>query len=207
MSRSVSVQTAAATWEAENETLESVEARIHDGVPRAKLRERGQFLAKRIFELFPWFAINPQRRAVEIGPGVGYVVEGFAALTGSDQIIGLDVAAGMIRHARRRLSRDGLSPVKFVFEHYDGIRFPWPDGSIGAFYSVAAMQHIPKLYAYNLLFEMQRCLAPDGCAAIHTMLWRQLSAHRRSERESATSSPMSWGTGITAGTAPRSRHC
>jgi SAM-dependent methyltransferase len=162
------------TWEASNESLEQVEARIHDGVPQNELLSRARRYVARIIELFPWFSIASGKPPVEIGPGVGYIMQAFAEATGVQTVIGLDVAAGMIRHARTRLARDGLSTQRFQFEIYDGVHLPWNEGEIGAFYSVAAMQHIPKPYAYNLLFEIHRCLAPGGCVAIHLLSWGHL---------------------------------
>jgi ubiquinone/menaquinone biosynthesis C-methylase UbiE len=161
-------------WEAASETLEQVEARIHDGVSPNELGARAHRYVATIFELFPWFSIAPGNPPVEVGPGVGYIMQAFADVTHAETIIGLDVAAGMINHAKARVIRDRLPAHRFQFKLYDGVHFPWNDGEVGAFFSVAALQHVPKPYAYNILFEMQRCLAPGGCAAIHLMSWAHL---------------------------------
>jgi len=163
-----------AAWNAIEETLEQVEGRIHDGVPREQLRERGRVYAQLIFDMFPWYRVASGGAPVEVGPGVGYVMEAFAEIANVSAVVGLDISTGMIAHARARLKRDGLSPERFVFQDYDGKRFPWNDNSVGAFYSVATMQHIPKPFAYNILFEIERCLVPGGCAALHFLAWSHL---------------------------------
>jgi ubiquinone/menaquinone biosynthesis C-methylase UbiE len=77
----------------------------------------------------------------------------------------------MIERARERLARDGAPPGRFDFTLYDGTAFPWSEPAIDVFYSVAAIQHIPKPFAYNVLFEMQRCLKPGGHAVVHLLSW------------------------------------
>jgi SAM-dependent methyltransferase len=159
------------TWDQAGETLESVEARIHDGVPLDKLHERAGGYARRVLKAAPWLSVKGDDTIVEVGPGVGYIMQAVAERSGARVVTGLDVAPSMIAHARARLVRDGLSPERFRFEHYDGVHFPWADGTVDLFYSVAAVQHIPKPYAYNVFLEMQRCLRPRGTAVVHLLNW------------------------------------
>jgi ubiquinone/menaquinone biosynthesis C-methylase UbiE len=165
------MQDAFKTWDAAGETLEAVEARIHDGVPREKLHERAAGYARRVLRAAPWLRVNRSDTIVEVGPGVGYIMQAVAEQSGAAAITGLDVAPSMIAHAEARLQRDGLSADRFRFQQYDGVRFPWPDETIDLFYSVAAIQHIPKPFAYNVFLEMQRCLRPRGTAVIHLLSW------------------------------------
>jgi len=165
-------------WNLADEPLESVEARIHDGVPREKLLDRAAGYAVRIQKAAPWLKVRASDAAfevVEVGSGVGYVMQAFADQTGVDHLTGLDVAPTMVAQAKSRLVRDGLSPQRFRFEVYDGVNFPWKDGTIDLFYSVAAIQHIPKPYAYNVLLEMQRCLKPGGTAVVQLLTWDLLA--------------------------------
>lgn len=167
-------------WNLADEPLEAVEARIHDGVPREKLLDRAAGYAVRISKAAPWLKVRPSDAAfevVEVGSGVGYVMQAFAEQTGIDHVTGLDVAPTMVAQAKARLARDGLSPQRFRFQVYDGVTFPWGDGTIDLFYSVAAIQHIPKPYAYNVLLEMQRCLKPGGTAVVQLLTWDILARH------------------------------
>jgi hypothetical protein len=83
----------------------------------------------------------------------------------------------MVGHARRRIRRDGLPEDRFRFELYDGVTFPWPDRTVDFFYSVAAIQHVPKPFAYHMLFEMHRCLADGASAVVHVMNWTAVTRH------------------------------
>jgi SAM-dependent methyltransferase len=60
------------------------------------------------------------------------------------------------------------------FIHYDGIAVPLPDKSFDMIYSVAALQHVPKLYVYNLFFEICRLLKDDGHAVIQLLGFKKL---------------------------------
>ena len=163
------------TWDAAGEPLESVEARIHDGVPRQQLHGRARGYARRLLGLAPWLRVRRDDLVVEVGPGVGYVMQAFAEQSAVAAVTGLDVAPAMIGHARARLERDGLPVDRFPFQLYDGVTFPWPDDTVDVFYSVAAIQHIPKPFAYHVLMEMQRCLKPGGTALVHLLGWSMLA--------------------------------
>jgi hypothetical protein len=69
------------------------------------------------------------------------------------------------------------------FIKYDGITFPFPDNSVDLFYSVAAIQHIPKPYANNIFVEISRCLSLTGAAVLHLIDWRHLPRSYRSFRD------------------------
>jgi ubiquinone/menaquinone biosynthesis C-methylase UbiE len=72
----------------------------------------------------------------------------------------------MIEHARARLHRDGVDTSHYEFRVYDGLNVPFPDRSIDHVYSVACLQHVPKLYVYHLFSEIRRVLR-GGYAALH----------------------------------------
>jgi SAM-dependent methyltransferase len=171
------------TWDAADESLEAIEARIHDGVERDRLGDRARGYARRIFTAAPWLSLRPSSVVVEVGPGVAYVMQAVADLARLDRIRGLDVAAAMVSHARARLRRDGLAEERFQLELYDGVTFPWPDAIADLVYSVAAIQHVPKPFAYNILFEMHRCLAAGGTAVVHVLNWSAVTKHGFSLRD------------------------
>jgi len=162
-------------WDNPAESLTSVEARIHDGAAAtAALRQRAADYVGQILHC-SLIRLRPDAAVVEVGSGVGYITEEFARRVGVKRVTGLDVAPAMIERARERIARDRVDIASLDFALYDGKVFPWPDGGIDFFYSVAAIQHIPKPYAYNVLFEMQRCLKTGGGAVVHLLGWDQLS--------------------------------
>src|SRR5437588_10154634 len=99
------------TWEAERETLEDVERRIHDNVPIENLRARARDYLDIMFYLFPWLKVSPSGTAVEVGPGVGYIMQAFLERRKVAQLIGPRVASGMIKHAQQPMAREGVSPA------------------------------------------------------------------------------------------------
>lgn len=174
------LSTAHETWNARGEDLASVEARIHDGAPPEHLHDRATGYVKQMFKLFPWAEAHGRTSVVEVGPGVGYIMQAFMEHTGVAKVTGLDIAEGMIAHGKRRVMRDGLSAAAYDFVHYDGLRFPFADSSIDVFYSVAAIQHVPKPLAYNIFLEMMRCMKPGGIAMVQVLGW----AHLKEQPES-----------------------
>jgi len=137
---------------------------IHDGFKTEKeLVERGDRYMEFLFSPFPDLKLPRGFRALEIGSGLGYIMEAlerYAQIQGvpAERIIGLDIAANMLEKAKAR-----ISSRPFDFLHYDGVHVPFEDGSLDFVYSVASLQHIPKPFVYNLFFEIKgvQPLAPD----------------------------------------------
>src|ERR1039458_2399902 len=112
------------TWNHIEESVEQAERRIHDGVPLEGLHARADSYVKTLYTLHPRAIPNPTDIMMEIGPGVGYIMEAVARRYSPAQIIGLDVAPAMIEHAKHRLGRDGVDTSRMVFQSYDGITIP-----------------------------------------------------------------------------------
>ena len=169
---------AASIWNDPSETLEDVNRRIHDGVPAGSLAARGQSYVDQIFDLFPYARPKEGASIMEIGSGMGYIMEAMergcrAREITPGQIIGLDIAEHMIARAKPRL----LGNPIFSFLHYDGIHVPLPDRSLDLIYSVASLQHVPRPFVFNLFFEILRLLRYDGYAVIHLLGVKHLRRH------------------------------
>ena len=161
---------AARIWNDPSETSEDVNRRIHDGVPARSLAARGQAYVDQIFGLFPYARPKEGASIMEIGSGMGYIMEAMergcrVREIMPNQIIGLDIAEHMIARAKSRL----LGNPIFSFLHYDGIHVPLPDRSLDLIYSVASLQHVPRPFVFNLFFEILRLLRRDGYAVIHLL--------------------------------------
>jgi phytanoyl-CoA hydroxylase len=165
------------TWEARGEALESVEARIHDGATREQLHGRAESYLRIFEKLFPNTAPAKAARMLEIGSGVGYVMEAALRRYAPAKIIGLDVAQGMIEMARRRLQRDGVDNAGVEFVHYDGVDAPLASESLDFIYSVASLQHAPRPYCFRAISEAHRLLRSDGTAWIHLLGYTHFSEH------------------------------
>jgi phytanoyl-CoA hydroxylase len=165
------------TWEARGESLESVEARIHDGATRGQLHMRAESYLRTFEKLFRKSVPRKGARMLEIGSGVGYLMEAALRRYSPQRITGLDVAHGMIAKARDRLARDGVDVRNIDFVHYDGVNVPLPDGSLDFVYSVASLQHAPRPYCFRAIAEAHRLLRSGGAAWIHLLDYSHFREH------------------------------
>lgn len=173
---------AAATWNDPAQPLELTNALIHDGWPLDQLDQRADGYVSSIFEPFPQIRPELVRDVLEIGSGTGYIMQGIDRyLRGKGvsprSIVGLDIAEHMLAKARQRLGE--RAPYKFL--HYDGVDVPLEPSSFDLIYSVAALQHIPKPYVYNLFLEARRLLRPAGFAVLHFLSFRHIPEQVRAE--------------------------
>src|SRR5262245_57777232 len=154
------LQAAAGTW---NEgDLASIMLRIHDGEPIDKVEIRADSLAHKLISLSPPDYLKPGATIMEIGSGVGMIMEAMnkrLTAMGLDPagVIGLDIADQMIKRAKERM---GGEKPPYSFLHYNGVNVPRAAASLDMIYSVAALQHIPKPFVYNLFLECRRLLRP-----------------------------------------------
>ena len=167
-------------WDRASEPLETTESRIHDGAPLEELPKRAQWYLNTLQQLFPWTTPQPEKVVLDVGSGVGYVMEAALQQYEPSRMIGLDVAPSMIEKARARLQRDRVTDPRLEFLLYDGVTIPLPDNSVDYAYSVAALQHVPKVYVYNLFLEIKRILSPTGFCAIHLLSCNNIREHSRS---------------------------
>jgi ubiquinone/menaquinone biosynthesis C-methylase UbiE len=153
----------ATTWQVE-ESLDELNLRIHDGVPLEELANRGRGYRDWLFSSFPDAQPAQGAKVLELGSGVGWIMEAMLERFDVADVTGLDVSENMIRRAQERFSDP---KAKFVL--YDGLAMPFPDGEFDTVYSVAAMQHIEKHVAFLLFEELHRILKVGGHALIHLL--------------------------------------
>jgi len=170
-------------WNVEEESLDHINLRIHDGVAIENLDSRGDSFVRHVCSLFPYIDFN-KPHVLEIGSGVGYIMAAVERATRDSaadrSIIGLDVSLSMIGRAQERLASLPDAPKDvFSFLHYNGLHIPLSDNSVDIIYSFATLQHIPKPYVYNLFYEIKRILKPSGLAVLHFLPFSYLSEQER----------------------------
>ena len=100
---------------------------------------------------------------VEIGCGAGRLTAPLAKFF--QAVHGLDVSAGMIEYARRRV------PPNVSLHLTDGQRIPLANGSVDAAFSTHVLQHLPDADAtVSYLREVSRVLKPGGTIMVHVPL-------------------------------------
>ena len=161
---SVTAATAYATTWLADESLESISRRIHDGVPDERLMDRARGYRDWLFDTYPTARPGTDTRVMELGSGVGWIMEAVLERFLVREIVGLDISANMVKRAQERFSHPN---ARFVV--YDGLHVPFEDGYFGTIYSVAAMQHIEKHVAFLLFEELYRILSVGGHAVIHLL--------------------------------------
>src|SRR5438445_1731383 len=121
----------------------------------------------------------PQARriALDFGCGVGRLARALASRYA--EVIGVDIAASMLEHARK-FNADHAN-LRFVENVHGDLRF-LPDASIDLIYSVIVLQHMPAQLQRVYIAEFMRTLAPGGLAVFqvacaHTRDWHGM-VHR-----------------------------
>jgi SAM-dependent methyltransferase len=97
---------------------------------------------------------HPPRRVLDVGTGTGTAARAIAIRWPEAQVVGVDVAEGMIAEARRLLPEGLRDRVRF--EHADASALPF---SAGSFDLVTLANMIP------FFDEIDRVLAPGGVVA------------------------------------------
>lgn len=160
-----------AVWNQPDETEEEIESRIHDDArTKAALYRRADdysncFLGE--------IKLAGKMDVVEIGPGLGYIME---AVHKKCENVGIDVTITGLEYSDRmaELARSRIGSDKLRLMTYDGVHVPIASASIDRVYSISAIQHIPKAYAYNLFFETWRILKSDGIFIFHFLPFSHL---------------------------------
>jgi SAM-dependent methyltransferase len=96
-------------------------------------------------------AVDPPRRALDIGTGTGAAAFAVARRFPSAEVVGADLAADMIAEAKRKTPLELADRVRF--EQVDAERLPYPDGS---FDLVTLANMIP------FFDELERVVASGG---------------------------------------------
>jgi cyclopropane fatty-acyl-phospholipid synthase-like methyltransferase len=108
------VHQAAKAWDVENESLDSVNLRIHDGAPVSELETRADNYVARMFATFDYLELTGHR-LLEIGSGTGFIMEAMERYARGIfphlEVTGLDISKSMVEKAQKRLG-SGPSPLR-----------------------------------------------------------------------------------------------
>ncbi len=104
----------------------------------------------------------PGERVLEVGSGTGWALERIAQQVGRQgRVFGLDLSSGMLRTARNRLSRNGLTPEVGLAQG-DAATMPFPDGIFDAVFSSFTLELFDTSDIPIVLSEIRRVLRPEG---------------------------------------------
>lgn len=109
-----------------------------------------------------WFGDFKQKKAIQIGCGIGRMTEFMAGDFG--EVHGIDISPVMIDHARKRL----MGTRNVVLTTNDGVSIPASDGAADFCFSYQTFQHVPQKSVIQKYFEeMRRVLKHGGLAKVH----------------------------------------
>jgi len=146
-------------------SLEQLNRRIHDGVPPDQLWQRAVDRRDTFFDrLFPYAQPPGGASVLELGSGVGWIMQAMLERFDLARIVGLDISQNMTEKARERWQDPRAS-----YALYDGLSIDLPDDSFDNIYSVACIQHIEKHHAFIIFQELLRILKPGGHATLHLL--------------------------------------
>jgi SAM-dependent methyltransferase len=101
-------------------------------------------------------------RAVDFGCGVGRLVIPLSPFCGN--IVGVDVAEGMLSEAAKNCKDIGITNAEFVLSDDRLSRLL---GQFDFIHSFIAIQHVPVSSGMQIIDGLVERLAPDGIAALH----------------------------------------
>lgn len=99
-----------------------------------------------------------QPKVLDVGCGHGDIHSHLLERKKMD-LTGIDVATSVVDEARQL--NPGVS-----YDHYDGVRLPYDDGSFDAAYTICVMHHVPPAQWQAFMDEMRRIVRPGGLVAV-----------------------------------------
>lgn len=97
-------------------------------------------------------------KILDLGTGSGYLAFVFAKQYPQVQVVGLDIVEKTLSENQKRAEAEGLTNLKFVA--YEGMEFPFEDGSFDAVITRYALHHFPAIR--DTFQEISRVLKAEG---------------------------------------------
>jgi len=145
----------------DTERWKELDAASYDGVAEAFDRHSRRLSGKAAARLADLVHVSSRDRVLDVGTGTGLLPFGLArAAHPPASILGIDISAGMIETARRRLRDELRDDPRVRFERMDAEQLQLPDASFDVVLSGFALTHVPR--PELAMREIFRVLTPGG---------------------------------------------
>jgi len=145
----------------DTERWKELDAASYDGVAEAFDRHSQRLSGKAAARLAGLVHVGARDRVLDVGTGTGLLPFSLARATQPPaSILGIDLSAGMIETARRRLRDELRDDPRVRFERMDAEQLELPDASFDVVLSGFALTHVPR--PELAMREIFRVLTPGG---------------------------------------------
>jgi ubiquinone/menaquinone biosynthesis C-methylase UbiE len=145
----------------ETERWKEIDAASYDGVAEAFDRHSQRLSGKAAERLAELVRITASDRVLDVGTGTGLLPFGLAkARQTPASILGIDISAGMIETARRRLRDERGDDPRIRFERMDAEQLALDSEQFDVVLSAFALTHVPR--PELAMREIFRVLRPGG---------------------------------------------
>ena len=149
----------------DTERWKELDAASYDGVAEAFDRHSRRLSGKAAARLAGLVHVGSRDRVLDVGTGAGLLPFSLAhAAQPPSSILGIDISAGMIETARRRLRDELHDDPRVRFERMDAEQLQLPDASFDVVLSGFALTHVPR--PELAMREIFRVLTPRGRVGI-----------------------------------------
>lgn len=140
------------------ESINRTKSRFEKSFKEGTLYDRQTQSQEHIEKILGALDIRQGSIILDLGTGSGYLAFAIAEANKDCRVIGLDIVEEALEQNRKKAKAQHLDNISFVT--YDGINFPFQDGTFDYVTTRYALHHFPEIQ--NSFMEIARVLSREG---------------------------------------------